>query len=83
MVVQVVLIWKIPIVVYSSPGNYDVSLTVTDMFGTSTQYYSNFIKYSDTVFSISNNNSLYEGFDSGNFPPNLWSTPSDPFHGQA
>ena len=68
-----------PIVVYSSPGNYDVSLTVTDIFGTSTQYYSNFIKYSDTIFSISNNNSLHEGFDSGNFPPNLWSTPNATF----
>ena len=68
-----------PIVVYSSPGNYDVSLTVTDLFGTSTQYYSNFIKYSDTIFSISNNHSLYEGFDTGNFPPNLWTAPNTHF----
>ena len=58
-----------PIVVYSSPGSYDVTLKVIDTFGTSTQTIHNFITYTDTVFPITNSNSLYERFDSEYFSP--------------
>lgn len=34
-----------PTVTYETPGNYEVSLTVTDEFGTSSQSYSNFITF--------------------------------------
>jgi photosystem II stability/assembly factor-like uncharacterized protein len=72
-----------PIVVYAQPGNYDVTLTVTDAFGTSTQTYSGFIIYTDSVFSITNTTALYEGFDSGNFPPTGWETPPASFSWQS
>ena len=72
-----------PIVVYSNIGTYDVSLTVSDAYGTSTQTYTNFITYTDSIFSITNTTSLYEGFDSGTFPPNLWTTPSSSFSWQS
>ena len=36
-----------PSVVYSEPGQYEVSLTVTDEFGSSSQTYSNFIRFED------------------------------------
>ena len=65
-----------PIVVYSSPGSYDVTLKITDTFGTSTQTIPNFINYTDTVFPITNSNSLYERFDSGIFPPTNWQNPT-------
>ena len=54
-----------PIVVYSIPGSYDVTLKITDTFGTSTQTIPNLITYTNTVFPITNSNSLYERFDSG------------------
>ena len=36
-----------PTVIYSSPGKYDVSLTVTDSFGSSTQNINDLITYTD------------------------------------
>jgi len=72
-----------PIVVYGNPGAYDVTLTVTDAFGTSTQTYTDFITYTDSVFLITNTSSLYEGFDSGNFPPTGWETPPAVFSWQS
>ena len=57
-----------PIVVYSSPGSYDVTLKVTDTFGTA-QTIPNLITYTDTVFPITNSNSLYERFNSSIFSP--------------
>jgi len=36
-----------PLVVYANPGSYDVSLTVTDDYGTDTQTYTAFIEYLD------------------------------------
>jgi PKD repeat protein len=72
-----------PIVVYGNPGNYGVTLTITDAFGTSTQTYTDFITYTDFVFPISNTTSLYEGFDTGNFPPFSWETPPASFSWQS
>ena len=67
-----------PIVVYSIPGSYDVSLKVTDAFGTSKNI-PNFITYTNTVFPITNSNSLFERFDSGIFPPSDWKNPTSSF----
>jgi len=64
-----------PIVVYSSPGNYDVSLQVTDSFGSSTQTLTNFITYTDSVSSITNTNSYTQNFESGIYPPAGWTRP--------
>jgi photosystem II stability/assembly factor-like uncharacterized protein len=72
-----------PIVVYGNPGTYGVTLTVTDAFGTSTQTYTDFITYTDSVFPISNTTALYEGFDTGNFPPISWETPPATFSWQS
>ncbi len=53
-----------PLVNYSSAGFYDVTLTVTDDFGTSTQTYTQFIEFvSPTV-----NANLIEGFEGGASP---------------
>ena len=68
-----------PIVVYSSPGSYDVTLKVTDTFGTSTQTIPNLITYTDTVFPITNSNSLYERFNSSIFPPSDWQNPTSSY----
>ena len=61
-----------PVVVYSAPGKYDVTLTVTDTFGTSSQTYSEFIEYKDTVSEISNTTSINEDFENIIFPPESW-----------
>lgn len=50
-----------PIVSYALPGAYDVSLTVSDDYGTSTQSYTAFITYEDVVVSLD----LQEDFESG------------------
>tara|TARA_B100001741_G_scaffold87902_1_gene71835 strand:- start:18808 stop:22215 length:3408 start_codon:yes stop_codon:yes gene_type:complete len=72
-----------PVVVYSNPGTYDVTLKVTDAFGSSTQTIPNLITYTDGVFLISNSNSLYEGFDTGIFPPKDWQTPPSSYSWQS
>ena len=61
-----------PIVVYSQPGTYDVSLTVSDAFGTSSQSYTNFINYTDSVSLITNTSNFTQDFESSNFPPSAW-----------
>ena len=51
---------KINSVIGDNDGVHDVTLKITDTFGTSTQTIPNFINYTDTVFPITNSNSLYE-----------------------
>ena len=41
-----------PVVSYSTPGVYDVSLTVIDDFGSSSQNYTAFIEYNDNTFDL-------------------------------
>ena len=72
-----------PIVVYSSPGSYDVTLKVIDAFGTKHQTIPNLITYTDTVFPITNSNSLYERFDSSIFPPSDWQNPTSSYSWQS
>lgn len=72
-----------PTVVYQKPGMYDVSLTVTDSFGSSTQTINNFIKYSDTVSKITNNMKYTQDFESGTFPPKYWKHPTANFNWQS
>ena len=68
-----------PIVIYSQPGTYDVGLTVTDSFGTSSQYYTNFIEYIDTISLITNNSNINQDFENSNFPPTNWELQSSSF----
>jgi photosystem II stability/assembly factor-like uncharacterized protein len=68
-----------PIVVYSNPGTYDVSLTVTDAFGISSQSYSNLITYSDSISAITNSSNFAEDFENNNFPPIAWDLESPSF----
>ena len=64
-----------PIVVYGNPGTYDVSLTVTDAFGSSTQTYNDFITYTDSVSPSTNAISYVQDFESGSYPPVGWARP--------
>ena len=68
-----------PVIVYSQPGSYDVSLTVVDSFGTSSQTYSNFITYNDSVSLINNTTSYFQDFENINFPPTSWKLESSSF----
>ena len=64
-----------PIVVYSSPGDYDVSLQVTDAFGSSTQTLTSFITYTDSVSLITNASLYTQDFESSSYPPIGWTRP--------
>ncbi|MDP7568211.1 MAG: PKD domain-containing protein, partial [Flavobacteriales bacterium] len=68
-----------PVVVYPQVGTYDVSLTVTDAFGSSSQSYTNFINYIDTVSLITNTNNFAQDFENSNFPPTAWELGYSPF----
>ena len=72
-----------PIVTYSQAGNYDVSLTVTDLYGSSTQTLSNFITYYDTTSLITSTNNYKQDFESVSYPPEAWQTPSSSFSWQS
>lgn len=56
-----------PVVAYDQPGTYDVSLIVTDAFGTDTIVLTDFI----TVVSQVASAHISEGFE-GDFPPENW-----------
>jgi len=68
-----------PVVVYSQPGTYDVSLTVTDAFGTSSQSYADFITYADSISLITNSIIFTQDFENSNFPPTAWELESPSF----
>ena len=53
-----------PIISYTTPGSYDVSLTVSDDFGTSTQNYTEFINYEDIVLPLDISEDFEIGFNS-------------------
>ncbi|MCP4459106.1 MAG: PKD domain-containing protein [Cytophagales bacterium] len=56
-----------PEITYSSIGNYDVTLTVTNSSGQSTETKTNYIRLG-TAFELPFN----EGFESTTFPPDCW-----------
>ena len=56
-----------PLVTYDTPGFYDVSLTVTDDYGTSTQSYTAFISFEDNVTPLD----FADDFETG--ITNFWS----------
>ena len=68
-----------PVVVYPQPGTYDVSLTVTDAFGTSSQSYTDFITYTDSISLITNSINFVQDFENSNFPPTAWELESPSF----
>ncbi len=68
-----------PVVVYPQPGAYDVSLTVTDAFGTSSQSYTDFITYADSISLITNSINFAQDFENSNFPPTAWELESPSF----
>ena len=57
-----------PKVVYSSPGNYDVKLVVTDAFGTDSVELTAFIDVTNTYA----NPQIFEDFNGALFPPQGW-----------
>ena len=71
-----------PTVVYNQAGSHDVTLTVTDQFGTSTQTLSNFITFNDTTSLITSSSNYQQNFESFNFPPESWQTPPSSFSWQ-
>ncbi|MFT5777101.1 MAG: PKD repeat protein, partial [Crocinitomicaceae bacterium] len=57
-----------PKILYTSPGTYDVSLIVTDVFGTDSIEIVDFI----TVTNVYNYTTITEDFDGPDFPPIGW-----------
>ncbi len=72
-----------PVVVYSTPGSYDVTLKIQDAYGGSIQNIPNLIKYTDTVSIITNTQNYSEGFETAVFPPTSWQTPPSTFGWQS
>lgn len=62
-----------PMVYYANPGNFDVTLTVSDVNGTDSQTIAHFIEFTD--LSLSELSEMNQNFDSGEFPPAAWSLP--------
>ncbi|MFL2576966.1 MAG: PKD domain-containing protein [Flavobacteriales bacterium] len=71
-----------PTVSYNQPGSYDVTLTVTDQFGSSTQTLNNFISFTDTTSSFTGSANYQQNFESFDFPPLAWHTPPSSFSWQ-
>ena len=65
-----------PLVVYSTPGEYDVELTITDSYGASTQSYIALITYSDPIVNFD----LLEDFESGFDPDWILQNDSNTFN---
>ena len=59
-----------PVVTYDMIGSHDVTLTVTDAFGTNTQTYTDFIHFSDEVVAIP----LAEDFETTDIIPTSWAS---------
>jgi hypothetical protein len=57
-----------PIVTYSAPGSYNVTLTVTDAFGTDTQTLTAFINFNSAADTVD----LAQDFEPANYPANNW-----------
>jgi len=72
-----------PVVVYNAPGTYDVTLKVTDAFGSNTQTILGLIKYSDSTFIMTSTQNYSEGFETSIFPPDSWETPPSSFSWQS
>ncbi|MBT4479050.1 MAG: PKD domain-containing protein [Flavobacteriales bacterium] len=72
-----------PVVVYNAPGTYDVTLKVTDAYGSNTQTILGLIKYSDSTFIITNTQNYSEEFETSIFPPESWETPPSSFSWQS
>ncbi len=72
-----------PVVVYSTPGSYDVTLKIQDAYGGSIQSIPHLIKYTDTVSIITNTQNYSEGFETAVFPPTSWETPPSSFGWQS
>jgi PKD repeat protein/photosystem II stability/assembly factor-like uncharacterized protein len=72
-----------PVVVYNTPGTYDVTLKVQDAIGGSIQTIPSLITYTDTVSVITNTQNYSEEFETSIFPPNSWETPPSSFSWQS
>ena len=62
-----------PLIYYENPGNFDVSLTVTDINGIDSQTISNFIQFEN--LSLSEPGEMMQNFNDGEFPPQGWMLP--------
>lgn len=70
-----------PLVYYENPGQYNVTLTVTDINGTDNQTIANFINFADE--SIAEDSQMNENFDADIFPPENWILPAAGFAWQS
>ena len=57
-----------PVVTYGTPGNYSVTLTVTDAYGTNTQTIVDFIEFQQEIKALPH----AEDFESAAFTPAYW-----------